>query len=54
MKSVRSGEVGRLCLELTRLIEHDLVDYEDSRVVDRLMNLNRVLFSAVERIKVPA
>jgi hypothetical protein len=54
MKSVRSGEVGRLCLELTRLIEHDLVDYEDSRVVDRLMSLNRVLFSAVERIKVPA
>jgi hypothetical protein len=54
MKSVRSAEVGRLCLELTRLIEHDLVDYEDSRVVDRLMNLNRVLFSAVERIKVPA
>jgi ParB-like chromosome segregation protein Spo0J len=54
MKSVRSAEVGRLCLELTRLIEHDLVDYEDSRVVDRLMSLNRVLFSAVERIKVPA
>lgn len=54
MKSVRSAEVGRLCVELTRLIENELVDYADATVETRLTNLARVLEGAVKRFAVSA
>ena len=39
MNSVRSGEVGRICLELTRMLEQQLVDLDDPMVVDHLRRL---------------
>lgn len=54
MKSVRSGEVGRLCVELIRLIEHDLVDYADPNVAMRLAQLAHALDGALKRLNVAA
>lgn len=43
MDSVRSAEAGRLCLELTRLLNAELVDLGDDVVMARLRELNTVI-----------
>jgi hypothetical protein len=47
MDSVRSGEVGRLCLELSRMLEQHLVDLEDPAVVEQLRGLARAIDAAL-------
>lgn len=54
MASVRSGETGRLCLELTRLLEHRLVDLDDQKVVGQLRQLHAVITAALESANVVA
>jgi len=54
MKSVRSAEVGRLCIELTRLLEQELVDYSDPMVEQRLRELAPVVAGALKRIRAVA
>lgn len=54
MKTVRSAEVGRLAYELTKLLEHELVDYEDPLVDERLRQLSHAVAGALKRIKVVA
>jgi hypothetical protein len=50
IESVRSAEVGRLCLELTRLLEADLADLNDPGVIDRLRKLEGAIGAALKSI----
>jgi hypothetical protein len=54
MKSVRSAEAGRLCLELLRLLENDLIDYEDPKVEQRLKQLATAVTAALRTIRTQA
>lgn len=45
--SVRSGEVGRLCLELSRMLEQRLVDLEDEATLAQLKALGKAIASAL-------
>lgn len=45
IQSVRSGEAGRLCLELSGLLDAGLVDLEDEQIVERL----KTLAASIER-----
>lgn len=40
IRSVRSAEAGRLCLELTKLLETNLIDLSDERIVQQLRALS--------------
>lgn len=51
MKSVRSAEVGRLCMELTRLLENELADYDDVRVEQRLRTLATAVTAALRQFR---
>jgi hypothetical protein len=51
MKSVRSAEVGRLAYEITKLLEHELVDYEDPLIDQRLRQLAHAVAGALKRIR---
>lgn len=48
--SVRSAEAGRLALELTRLLENDLVNLGDAQVVLRLRELSEALKQVLKDI----
>lgn len=50
MDSVRSGEAGRLCLELTRLLDAGMVNLEDEAIVSRLRNLQVAISHALEAV----
>lgn len=50
-KSVRSAEVGRICMELNRLLENELVDYTDPQVHQRLKELAGLVASALKRCR---
>lgn len=39
--SIRSAEVGRLCMELSQLLDSELVDRNDPTISDRLQSLQR-------------
>lgn len=43
VKSVRSGEVGRNCLELIKMLDSDVVDLTDERTVNLLRQLERTI-----------
>jgi hypothetical protein len=51
LKTVRSAEAGRLALELTRLIDNDLVDLEDRDVLVRFQSLAKSLAGCIKQIK---
>jgi len=44
---VRSGEVGRLCEELSSLVSHDLVDWDNTTVVDQLRALAQLILKTL-------
>lgn len=50
MKSVRSAESGRLCLELIRLLRADMVDLSDAQVIARLRELEQEIAEALRTI----
>ena len=50
IQSVRSAEAGRLCIELTRLLDNELVDLEDEVVVGRLQSLSKSIDSALQAV----
>lgn len=50
MRSVRSAEVGRLCLELTRLIDAGMVDMDDDAIVQRLSALQASLSHLLQTV----
>lgn len=51
LKSVRSAEVGRLCIELIKLLDNDLVDYTNPVIRQRLQQLAAVINVSVNRIE---
>jgi hypothetical protein len=51
MKSVRSAEVGRLCIELVKLLDNELVDYSDDRIEPQLRQLAQSVALALKRIR---
>jgi hypothetical protein len=51
MKSVRSAEAGRLCIELIKLLDNELIDYDDTNVRDRLQQLAHAVAGALKRIR---
>lgn len=50
MGSVRSGEAGRLCLELTRLLDAEMVNLEDDAIVARLQTLQAAISHALDAV----
>lgn len=50
MDSVRSAEAGRLCLELTRLLDSNLVNLDDPAIVGRLTELSRAIQAALQSV----
>lgn len=48
--SVRSAEAGRLCLELSRLLDTGLVDLDDQQIIDRLRALTKSIESALHAV----
>lgn len=54
MGSVRSAEAGRLCMELTSLLDADLVDLSDERIVARLRELEGAIDRALVRLPLTA
>lgn len=50
MGSVRSGEAGRLCLELTRLLDAGMVNLDDDAIVARLQALQVAISNAIEGV----
>lgn len=54
MQSVRSADVGRLALELMRLLDARLVDLEDDQIVERLEMLGRAIQKVLKRVRVTA
>ncbi len=50
MGSVRSAEAGRLCLELTRLLDADLVDMSDDTIIQRLKALSEAIERALRAV----
>lgn len=57
VKGVRSAEAGRLALELTKLLDHQLVDLADEQIMDRLEVLARSIAKVLKkrgRAKQPA
>lgn len=50
MDSVRSGEAGRLCIELTRLLDAGMVNLEDQSIVSRLQHLQVAISTALQAV----
>lgn len=50
MNSVRSGEVGRICIELTKMLEARLVDLSDKHIVSQLRQLAAEIEAALESV----
>lgn len=50
MDSVRSGEAGRLCIELTKLLDAGMVNLSDLNVVERLKQLQNSIGEALKAI----
>lgn len=50
MQSVRSAEAGRLCMELTALLENNLVDLSDTGIVERLERLVKAIRAALKAV----
>jgi hypothetical protein len=50
MGSVRSAEAGRLCLELTRLLDANMVDLEDQQIRERLSVLDKAITLALSAV----
>lgn len=48
IRPCRSLEVGRLAIELTRLLDHDLVNWKDEQIVGRLRKLSDRLDEALQ------
>lgn len=51
MRSVRSAEVGRLCIELVKLLDNEMVDYGDSRIELQLRLLAQSVTMTLKRIR---
>lgn len=51
MKSVRSAEVGRLCIELTKLLDQEMVDYTDPLIEERLRQVAHAVTLSLKRIR---
>lgn len=54
MSSVRSAEVGRLCIELRKLLEAELVDLSDEQTVRQLVSLSEAIAAAIKPMQVSA
>lgn len=50
MESVRSAEIGRLCMELTRLMDAGMVDLSDDTIVMRLRELQKSLTACLRAV----
>lgn len=51
MKSVRSGELGRVCNELIKLLDYELIDYEDPSSEKWLRQLAHSVTGSLKRIR---
>lgn len=50
IQSVRSGEVGRACRELVRMLQAQLVDLDDPKVVEQLRELSELIQKTLQSI----
>ena len=51
MKSVRSGELGRVCNELIKLLDYELIDYEDPSCEKWLRQVAHSVTGGLKRIR---